>query len=125
MKVIFSGDRNWKDYDLVLDVLKRIIRKYVNVEVVQGECDGLDKMAKKAAIECNVIHHDYPADWKQFGRKAGPIRNRQMIKCENSEMCVAFHDNIEASKGTKDMINAAKQAGINTVLVTHGGIKNV
>lgn len=51
----------------------------------------------------------YPADWKAFGKGAGPIRNRKMYDAEKPELVIAFHSDItlSASKGTKDMVEYA------------------
>ena len=54
----------------------------------------------------------YPADWKKYGRAAGPIRNLQMLDNGKPDICYAFHDCIEKSKGTKDMVNRCKANGL-------------
>jgi len=33
-------------------------------------------------------------------------------------MCIAFHPFLPGSKGTKDMVNKARQAGIETYIIT-------
>jgi len=40
------------------------------------------------------------------------------------EYLIAFHDDIEASKGTKDMIAKARRANIPGKLVTTTGVKS-
>jgi len=118
MKVLICGDRNWNNYDSILRVVKRLKKKYKEVTIIEGECRGADKMAKRAAIECGLPYVGYPAKWDKYGKKAGPVRNQQMLDCENPDMVIAFHKNIAKSKGTKDMINRAKKAGIKTYIIT-------
>ena len=48
-----------------------------------------------------------PADWKQYGRGAGPIRNREMLQYSEPDIVVAF----PGGAGTADMIRAARTAG--------------
>ena len=47
------------------------------------------------------------ADWKKYGRAAGPIRNKYIV--DYSEMLVAFWDG--KSSGTKNAIELAEKAG--------------
>jgi len=60
----------------------------------------------------------YPADWAQHGRAAGPIRNQRMLTQGKPDLVVAFHDNLEHSKGTKNMLKQATEKGVPTKLLT-------
>ncbi|MDQ6978134.1 MAG: DUF2493 domain-containing protein, partial [Ghiorsea sp.] len=51
----------------------------------------------------NII--EYKADWKQFGRAAGVIRNKTIV--ENAAHILAFWDG--KSPGTQNSINYAKK----------------
>lgn len=61
----------------------------------------------------------FPAKWKEFGRAAGPIRNQQMLDEGKPELVLAFHDDLENSKGTKDMVGRAMKADLPVILYTH------
>lgn len=111
MKVLICGDREWNDYQYILKVVQRLKTKYGEVTIIEGGCRGADILSKEAAIECNLTYKEYPADWTQ-GKKAGPIRNQRMLDEEHPDMVIAFHSNIDKSKGTKDMVRRAKKAGI-------------
>ena len=50
-------------------------------------------------------------DGTKYWKAAGPARNREMLK-EKPDIVLAFHNDIEKSKGTKDMVMAANKAGI-------------
>lgn len=63
----------------------------------------------------NII--PFPAEWEKYGKSAGPIRNRQMLD-ENPDLVIAFHDDIESSKGTKDCIKEAEKRGIEVQLIS-------
>jgi hypothetical protein len=115
LKIIVCGDRNWKD--------KAMIKQYIaslpsGTLIIQGECKGADLLAKKAAEELGYPTEGYPAHWGYFGLAAGPMRNRRML-AEKPQLVVAFHDNLVSSKGTKDMLNAAKEAGVPVVVMSH------
>lgn len=118
MKVLICGDRHWQNYNSILDIVKRLKAKYEDVIIIEGECDGADRMARKAASEYGLKFEPYPADWDKHGKAAGPIRNQQMIDEGNPDMVIAFHSDIEHSKGTKDMVTRARKHGIETYIIT-------
>ena len=91
---------------------KKSSHKYDDIIVVEGGAPGADLLSKKAAISLNIEYREYKADWKKYGRAAGPKRNQQMLDCERPDLVVAFHPNINESKGTKDMVNRARKANI-------------
>ena len=49
----------------------------------------------------------YPADWLNLGKRAGYVRNTDIVK--NSDMIIAFWDG--KSKGTKHTIGLAQKMG--------------
>src|SRR5260221_1975327 len=96
------------------------------VRVIHGGARGADRLAGYAAKSLGLGLEEYPADWK-LGKAAGVIRNQQMLEillqCSNPEMnlVLAFHDDLENSKGTKDMVERAKKAGIRIKHYSHDG----
>ena len=50
----------------------------------------------------------YPAQWDVYGRRAGPIRNQEMIDEGKPDGVVAF----PGGKGTADMVRRAEAAGL-------------
>lgn len=49
------------------------------------------------------------AEWRKYGRAAGPIRNGKMLD-EGAEQVIAIPD--AQSRGTWDMVNQAKGRGV-------------
>ena len=88
MKVLVTGDRSWTDFGAIRDFLE----EHGATIVVHGGASGADELAGFAAtalgIECRV----HEANWKEFGRKAGPIRNKDMFNEEQPDIVGAFHD---------------------------------
>lgn len=90
--------------------------------VIHGAARGADSMAGRIAKEigCEVLafpahweHKGCPADCKEIeGKIAGNIRNGKMLKEGKPELVLAFHVDIEHSRGTKDMIRRAKWAKV-------------
>lgn len=118
MKVLICGCRKWSNYDSILKVVQGLIKNYGDAVIVEGECSGADMLARQAAIECEIPFRGYPAQWKKYGNAAGPIRNQQMIDEEQPDMCIAFHPFLPGSKGTKNMVTRAREAGIETYVIT-------
>lgn len=84
-----------------------------NVEVViEGEASGADTLGREVATELGIPVLPFPAQWSRYGRAAGPIRNQQMLDEGRPDLVLVFHHNLETSKGTRDMLNRARRAGI-------------
>lgn len=122
MKVLVTGDREWSDIQAVIDVLEMLPERSV---VIHGAALGADTIAGLIAVSLGHVVREYPADWKKFGRPAGPIRNREMLAKEHVptepiELVLAFHNDLQKSRGTKDMVSCVKKAGIPWVLCVSG-----
>lgn len=115
MKVLVCGDRNWTNRKLILERLKQLEGEII---IVEGGARGADSLAGSVAKELGYGLRIYPAQWTTHGKAAGPIRNRQMLDTEHPDLVIAFHNNLEASKGTKDMVNYAKKHNIPTEVIS-------
>lgn len=119
MRLLICGDRNWTDRVMIKNNLERVMKTH-KIIVIEGEANGADKLAAMAARQLGLVVEPYPADWATYGKAAGPIRNQKMLDEGKPHIVVAYHDNIEASKGTKDMIQRAVRAGISVRIHSHG-----
>jgi putative aminopeptidase FrvX len=117
MRILFCGDRNWSNYKVICEVMAELRPTLV----IEGEAAGADSLAREVAEDYLIAVQPFPADWKKYGRAAGPIRNTQMLKEGQPEMVVAFHDDITTSKGTKNMVEQAKKAGIQVYVYNSKG----
>lgn len=115
MKVLVCGDRNWADRELIREALKLLSGQDT---IIEGGARGADTMAKGVAEELGLNVEVFKAEWKKYGRAAGPIRNRQMLD-EKPDRVLAFHDNLEESKGTKDTVTEARRRGIPVSVIGH------
>jgi hypothetical protein len=119
MIVIMCGDRNWNNFKII----ERVFSSFPITKVIHGDCRGADKISGYIAHCRGIEVIPVPAKWELFGKGAGPRRNREMLTY-NPELVIAFHDNIENSKGTKDMINAAIADKRTVFLVQSNGVCN-
>ena len=112
IRVIICGDRNYQQADKIIAFVKSLPE---GTTLIEGEAKGADSIARDAAIACGFDKNHilkFPADWGRFGLYAGPLRNKVMLLQGKPTHVVAFHDNIEGSKGTKHMIGIAEQRNV-------------
>jgi hypothetical protein len=103
---MISGYRKFDDYNKFKITLDDFIKQNGILEMmIFGECFGTDKLALRYAVENNIDHKIFNADWKQYGLSAGPIRNNEMIKMASHLIAFISCE----SKGTKQAVNSAKK----------------
>lgn len=116
--VLVCGDRNWTDRAMIRAQLNSMRSFNGPFTVIHGDCRGADRIADEEARKLGIAVVPCPANWKAHGKAAGPLRNRLMLEYRPA-LVWAFHDNLQASKGTKDMVKAAREAGCKIVHFTH------
>lgn len=121
-RVLVCGSRDWSDPMAIQLTLERLDAVHGIEAVIHGDCRGADRAAGQWARDTRWVSLlVFPADWERYGRRAGPIRNRQMITEGQPTMVLAFHPDLENSRGTKDMVRAAKDAGLPVYLFDANG----
>lgn len=122
MKLLITGSRDWESLEH-FEIIHRELSKFpAGTILVHGACGGVDTIAALIARELRFVVRDYPADWDRYGPKAaGMIRNHAMLKAEHLpeepvDLVLAFHEDIENSRGTKGMVRIAKKASVPTLL---------
>jgi hypothetical protein len=123
VKALVCGDRHWTNKAIIMKVLK----EHGITQIIVGGASGADTIAEECAKKIKTIWGyplvvwKYMADWKKYGRAAGPIRNKQMLEMGKPQIVFAFHDDIESSKGTKNMIMQANKEDIPVHLYSSNG----
>lgn len=109
-RVLITGSRNLDDMALVSTVLDRQLLVHGALVVVEGGATGADLLARIwAGTHDEVLLEEHPADWTLHGKRAGPIRNQEMVDA-GADVCLAFP--MPDSKGTFDCMRKAEAAGI-------------
>lgn len=108
MKVVVCGSRDWNRYRTIR---KRLVELPKNAIIIEGGCDGADLIAREIALDIGLEVAEFPAAWKKYGKAAGPIRNIKMLNTK-PHLVIAFHDDLNKSKGTKHVIGEARKRGI-------------
>lgn len=112
--VIIAGTRSFDNYDLLKEKCDFYLSSLDNPVIVTGDCKGADKLGQKYAEEKWYSQVVLPANWK-VGKRAGPERNERMAKI--AKYLIVFWDG--KSKGSKQMISAARSHGLNVKIVEY------
>jgi len=104
MKIAIIGSRTFNDYDNLVRYIAENINVFRIELVVSGGAKGTDKLGELFALHNNIPMKIYKPDWRKYGKIAGPIRNKQIVK--EVDIVFAFWDC--KSKGTKNAIGLAK-----------------
>ena len=131
-RVLVTGSRDWTDRDAIRDALSAIDGMSNYRVLVMGSLDGLsaidwncdpadsltlvhgaargaDSIAADIATEMGWTVEAHPADWERYGKRAGFVRNDEMVKL-GADVCLAFiKDN---SRGAMMCAGLAEKAGI-------------
>lgn len=82
--------------------------------LLHGGATGADSAAGEWArrSSCGEVREiAYPANWRKYGKRAGPLRNQRMIDEGKPDAVIAF----AGGRGTADMIARAEAACIRVV----------
>lgn len=110
LRVLVCGSREFDDYGLLEDILNNTWRADGEFIIIHGCAKGADSLADKYATQYDNPVEKYPADWTKYGRKAGPIRNEQMLQEGKPDLVIAFPRG--ESRGTRHMMRIAREAGV-------------
>jgi hypothetical protein len=109
MRVLICGSRGWGNAELILDRLSAVP---VGSTLIHGGCRGADLLGAEIGRELGFEVVCFPAEWGKHGRAAGPLRNQKMLDEGKPDLILAFHNDIDSSRGTRDMLNRAVKQNI-------------
>jgi YspA, cpYpsA-related SLOG family len=113
VRILVTGGRNWTDENAVrLAIMENIVIDDDGITIVHGGAKGADSIAASFASDMGWSVEAHPANWSEFHRAAGPIRNQEMVDL-GADICLAFL--MPNSKGTADCVRRAEKAGIKVV----------
>lgn len=122
MRILVCGSRYWDDEKIVHIVLNGYYEP--GVTVIDGMAKGADTFGytwtQQYGEEYDINSERYPADWEQYGKRAGYLRNVQMLEEGKPDLVLAFSDDLKESRGTSMMVKLAKDAGVPTYVIGRG-----
>jgi len=105
MKIAVIGSKTFNDYKKFKDIMDKFLKKFQDVEFVNGGANGTDSLAQRYAREHGIPIKIYYPNWKKYKKAAGPIRNK--LIWQNADIGIAFWD--EKSKGTWYSLKFSKE----------------
>ena len=108
MRILVCGGRDYTDKESVFRALDAVHAKRGITRIIHGDARGADSLGKEWALSRGIPHIPFPADWNKHGKRAGPIRNQQIIDEGKPDGVVAFPGGV----GTADMCRRAEAAGV-------------
>jgi len=122
VKVIIAGGRDFNDPDFLEETMQVLFLDrfdHGDLTIISGGAPGADKLGEEWANEFNICIAPFPvspAEWKKYGKSAGPRRNKRMAEyAAEGPWCgnlVAFWNG--ETPGTKSMIKYALNFGLQT-----------
>lgn len=113
-KLIIAGSRSIDSLDMVKTALSqspwsigRTGGRPVD-RIITGGAEGVDESAEILAESRGVPVDVVEADWDEYGKSAGPLRNEEMA--ERGDILLAIWDG--TSTGTRDMVATALGEGL-------------
>lgn len=115
MRDLHCGDRNWTDREPIRFFIQGKFDGFTADVIIHGAARGADSIAGEIAEKLGIEVEAYPAEWDEYGKAAGVIRNQQMLEVGMPDRVIFWHKNLEKSKGTRDMVRIAKEAGVTVI----------
>lgn len=112
LRVLVYGGRDFghtpTEREALVTALDYLHRECEMVCLIEGEARGADQLAREWAVRRGVPVERFPADWEQYGKAAGAIRNKQMLVEGRPNYAVQF----PGGKGTAHMRGLLHRAGV-------------
>lgn len=114
-KVIVAGGRDFDNYELLSKILDKFISEQDNHTIISGGAKCADELGVRYARHNNISLIIKPANWNLYGKKAGHIRNIEMVNIATD--LIAFWDG--RYKGTKHIIRYAQSLNIPVKIIKY------
>jgi hypothetical protein len=112
MRILITGSRDWTNKVVVANSIRQAwidAGKPYRVTIIHGGARGADYIADAFAKRMHFGTEKHEANWEEFGKKAGYIRNQNMVDL-GADICLAFIRN--ESRGATMCADLAEKAGI-------------
>lgn len=107
-RALVCGGRDFNDRERVKQALDKFHREYGIAVVIHGAARGADSLAADWALGNHIPTEAYPAQWDKYGKRAGYLRNQQMLDKGKPHVVIAF----PGGRGTDMMCKIAEDVGV-------------
>jgi hypothetical protein len=108
VRLLVCGGRHYGATAAERDALYMEISRLRPHIIINGGAEGADELARAWAHYHGKLCLTYPAEWRRYGRAAGPMRNQRMLDEGQPDALLAA----PGSRGTADMVRRARACGL-------------
>lgn len=112
MRVLVCGGRDYTDRETLETELNFTTNPQHggkwSFDLICGMARGADRLAYEWAQKHGITVLEFPAEWDKYGKRAGYLRNKQMLDEGKPDLVIAFPGGV----GTANMIKLAEEAGV-------------
>lgn len=114
VRLLVCGGRDYIGPLVIRRELEAVARIAPIAAVIHGGARGADNQGDAAARSLGFEVEVYPANWREHGKAAGPMRNKLMLGT-HPDLVLAFKDGFDyslARGGTEHMVGIALDADV-------------
>lgn len=110
MRLIIAGSRDFNNKEKVMEIIEYTITQQglKPLVVLCGCAKGVDTIGAEWAFSKGIEIEYFPAKWKEKGKVAGILRNREMANAADTLLVIRKQD----SKGSSNMKEEALKRGL-------------
>lgn len=117
-RLLVTGSRTWTDKKAIYQALRDwwdSTGRDPAAVLVSGACPkGADRLAEEVWEQNGLTVERHPADWDQYGKRAGFVRNKAMVDTAPDHLAAFI---LDGSKGASQTLRLAREAGISATVV--------
>jgi hypothetical protein len=117
--ILITGSRKWKDTGIIRKLVISAQSKHPDrkIRFIFGDCkSGADQIAYGFCLAYSVPYVRFMAHWDKLGKKAGPIRNQEMVEYKPDE-AYAFREPGALNTGTDGCVDLCLSAGVKVTII--------
>jgi hypothetical protein len=104
VRILVTGSRSWRDAETVRRALAEVWDPK-NILISGGCPTGADALAEACWRHWGGTVDRYMADWLRYGKRAGLVRNVEMVKAKPDVLLAFIVSNSPGASHTLDMAN--------------------
>ena len=108
-RILICGSRHFRDAKRIFQYISNLPRDTI---IIEGEARGTDTIVWVCCEILGLKYVSFPADWAAYHKAAGNIRNKQMLVEGRPDLVIFYHDDLDESRGTINLLEMADKLKI-------------
>jgi hypothetical protein len=117
MRVIVGGATAWTDAEAIR---RELLALPAGSTIIHGDAPGADALAGEVAVQLGLAVERFgknKEDYRKYRRAAWKGLNERML-ASGAELVLAFHPDIEKSRGTGHLVEIARRARVQVRIIS-------